>query len=301
MSYVKLAPGFDTLVDADETVQKLADGFLFTEGPIWHPIQHYLLFSDMPGDVRRRWDADGGVREVLRPANKCNGMSYDAALNLLVCEHATSCLVRETPEGGREILASHFEGEELNSPNDVCVRSDGSIYFSDPWYGRMSGFGVERPRVLGWQGVFRLAPGGDLQLLVPRGEFAMPNGLCFSPDESLLYVNDTERALIRAYDVAADGSLRNGRRFAEGLASEQEPGRPDGMKCDEQGNVWCTGPGGVWIYAPSGELAGRVAVPEVVGNLHWGGADFRTLLLAASTSLYVLRTRVKPHTEPFMR
>ncbi len=300
MSYRKMAPKFETLVDADEAVRKLADGFLFTEGPIWHPTEHYLLFSDMPGDVRRRWDADQGVREVSRPANKCNGMTYDAGLNLIVCEHATSSLVRETPGGAREILASHFEGKELNSPNDVCVRSDGSIYFSDPWYGRMSVFGVKRPRALGWQGVFRLAPGGALHLAVPRDEFAMPNGLCFSPDEKLLYVNDTERALIRVYDVAADGSLRRGRIFAEGLASEQEAGRPDGMKCDAQGNVWCTGPGGVWIYSDVGELAGRIAVPETAANLHWGGADFHTLFVTASTSLYALRTRVKPHLEPFM-
>ncbi len=301
MSYRKMAPKFETLVDADETLRKLADGFLFTEGPIWHPTQHYLLFSDMPGDVRRRWDADAGVREVSRPANKCNGMTYDAGLNLIVCEHATSSLIRETPSGALEVLASHFEGKELNSPNDVCVRSDGSIYFSDPWYGRMSVFGVERPRALGWQGVFRLAPDGALHLAVPRDEFAMPNGLCFSPDEKLLYVNDTERALIRVYEVAADGSLRGGRIFAEGLASAQEAGRPDGMKCDAQGNVWCTGPGGVWIYTDAGELAGRIAVPETAANLHWGGADFHTLFLTASTSLYALRTRVKPHVEPFMR
>ncbi len=301
MSYAKLAPKSETLVDADESIRKLAGGFLFTEGPIWHPTGRYLLFSDMPGDVRRRWDPGGSVHEVLRPANQCNGMTYDASLDLVVCEHATSSLIRETPNGEREVLASHFEGKELNSPNDVCIRSDGSIYFSDPWYGRMRGFGVERPRELGWQGVFRLAPDGALQLLVPRDEFAMPNGLCFSPDEERLYVNDTERALIRVYDVASDGSLRGGKLFADGLASKQEPGRPDGMKCDEIGNVWCSGPGGVWIYSPSGELVGRVAVPEVVGNLHWGGAEFRTLFLASSTSLYALQTRVRAHVEPFMR
>jgi gluconolactonase len=301
MSYVKLGRDAETLVGDGQTLQKVAGGFGFTEGPIWHPKQRHLLFSDMPSDVRRRWDPDGGVLEVMRPANKCNGMTYDAALNLIVCEHATSTLVRETPDGRRETLASHYEGKELNSPNDVCVRSDGSIYFSDPWYGRMPGFGVERPRELGWQGVFRLAPDGELHLLVERDEFTQPNGLCFSPDERRLYVNDTTRAHIRAYDVASDGSLSGGRVFAEGLAAETEHGRPDGMKCDERGNVWCTGPGGVWIFAPTGERVGRIIVPEVTANLHWGGAGFHTLFLTASTSIYALETLIGPHAEPFMR
>ena len=159
MTIVSLKPAFDDLVDPAARLAQLATGFTFTEGPIWHPVDRYLLFSDMPADVRRRWDEKQGVAEVRRPANKCNGMTYDADLNLIVCEHATSMLMRERPDGRREILASHFEGQELNSPNDVCVRSDGSIYFSDPWYGRMPGFGVERPRQLGFQGVYRVPPG----------------------------------------------------------------------------------------------------------------------------------------------
>ena len=301
MSYSNLAPNSEPLVEAGESVRKLAGGFLFIEGPIWHPRDHYLLFSDMPGDVRRRWDESGEVREVSRPANKGNGMTYDARLNLLVCEHATSSLVRHAANGRREVLATHFEGKELNSPNDVCVRSDGSIYFTDPPYGRTAAFGVERPQELGWQGVFRLAPDGALHLVVARDDFAAPNGLCFSPDESLLYVNDTARAVIRVYDVAPEGSLRHGRLFAEGLASELERGRPDGMKTDEHGNIWCTGPGGVWIFAPTGERIGRIATPEPTANLHWGGADFHTLFFTASTSLYGLKTLVGPHVEPFMR
>jgi gluconolactonase len=301
MSYQAEMPEFESLIDRREPVHRLATGFIFTEGPIWHPREQYLLFSDMPGDVRRRWDEKGGAREVRRPASKCNGMTRDADLNLIVCEHATSCLVRETPDGGREILASHFEGQELNSPNDVCVRSDGSIYFSDPWYGRMPVYGLERPRVRDWQGVFRLRPDKKLSLVVPRDDFAMPNGLCFSPDETLLYVNDSERCLIRVYEVAPDGSLGNGRLFVEGVRSEEDGGVPDGMKSDAEGNVWCTAPGGVWIFSPEGRLLGRLAVPEVVANLHWGGPDFHTLFLAASTSIYAVRTRIGPRAEPFMR
>ena len=153
-------------------------------------------------------------------------MTYDADLNLIVCEHATSSLIRERPDGRREVLASHFEKQELNSPNDVCVHSSGAIYFSDPWYGRMPVYGVERPRQLGFQGVYRVPPGGGApQLLVDRYLFDQPNGLCFSPDEKRLYVNDTVQALIRVFDVEADGSLSNGRIFATGIRSRTRAGR----------------------------------------------------------------------------
>ncbi len=300
MTHVAVSPGFAELVDVDAPVAQVATGFKFTEGPIWHPIGAYLLFSDMPGDVRRRWDCERGVAEVRRPSDKCNGMTYDAELNLIVCEHATSLLVRERPDGGREILASHFEGKELNSPNDVCVRSDGSIYFTDPWYGRMPGFGVERPRQLGFQGVYRVRSDGALTLLVERDLFDQPNGLCFSPDEKTLYVNDTAKALIRAFAVAPDGTLSGGAVFASGVRSEAEPGVPDGMKCDAEGNVWVTAPGGVWVYSPWGELRGKLRVPEVVANIAWGGDDFRTLFLTASRSVYAVKTRIGPRAEPYM-
>ena len=292
---------FTSLVAPNAPVRRIGTGFEFTEGPIWHPTEHYLLFSDMPGDVRRRWDEAGGVREVMRPANKCNGMTYDADLNLVICEHATSSLVRLSPDGRREVLASHFEGKELNSPNDVCVRSDGAIYFTDPWFGRMPGFGVERPRELGWQSVFRVSPAGKLDLVVDRRRFDQPNGLCFSPDESLLYVNDTTRALIRVFDVAPDGSLSHGRLFAQGIQSSREAGVPDGMKCDAKGNVWVTAPGGIRVYSPRGAQLGTVRIPEMPANLHWGGEDWRTLFVCATTSVYAVETKVGASVEPFMR
>ncbi len=301
MTHATLRPEFEELIDPYAAVGQVATGFTFTEGPIWRPGDNYLLFSDMPADVRRRWDERGGIAEVKRPSNKCNGMTYDADLNLIVCEHATSSLVRERPDGRREIVASHFERQELNSPNDVCVRSDGSIYFSDPWYGRMPVYGVERPRQLGFQGVYRVPPGGgEPQLLVDRRLFDQPNGLCFSPDEQLLYVNDTVQALIRVFDVARDGSLANGRIFASGIRSSLEAGVPDGMKCDARGNVWVTAPGGVWVYAPNGDLLGKVRVPELVANLAWGGPDFHTLFMTATHSLYRVTTRVGPRREPYM-
>lgn len=300
-THVAVRPTFADLVDLWAPVRQIGTGFQFTEGPVWHPKEAFLLFSDMPGDVRRRYDSTG-IREVMKPANKCNGMTYDAELNLIVCEHATSTLVRERPEGRREVLAAHFDGVELNSPNDVCVKSDGSIYFSDPWYGRMPVYGVERPRRLGFQGVYRLPPGGGKpQLLVDRYLFDQPNGLCFSPDEKLLYINDTVQQLIRVFEVQADGTLARGRVFASGIYSPSEPGVPDGMKCDAQGNVWVCAPGGVWVYASDGALIGKLRVPELVGNLTWGGQDFRTLFLTATHSVYAVETKVGPRVEPYMR
>jgi gluconolactonase len=301
MTHVTLRAEFEELIDPYAPVGQVGTGFEFTEGPIWHPVDQFLLFSDMPGDVRRRWDKRRGVVEVRRPSNKCNGMTYDADLNLIVCEHATSSLVRERPDGRREVLASHFQGQELNSPNDVCVHSSGAIYFSDPWYGRMPVYGVERPRQLGFQGVYRVPRGGgEPRLVVDRHLFDQPNGLCFSPDELLLYVNDTVQALIRVFDVEADGSLANPRVFASGIRSELEPGVPDGMKCDQRGNVWVTAPGGVWVYSPKAELLGKVRLPELVANLAWGGPDFRTLYLTATHSVYAIPTRVGPRHEPYM-
>jgi gluconolactonase len=291
------------LVDEGSEVERVATGFTFTEGPIWHPVDHYLLFSDMPGDVRRKFTPPDRVEEVMRPSNKCNGMTYDADLNVLVCEHVTSSLVRERPSGEREPIATHFEGKELNSPNDVCVKSDGSIYFSDPWYGRMPGFGEERERELGFQGVYRIPPGGgDLELVVDRDAYEQPNGICFSPDESLFYVNDTPGAYIDVYDAFADGSISGRRRFFSGIGSGViEEGIPDGMKCDERGNIWVTGPGGIWVISSAGEQLGVIEVPENTGNLTWGGEDWHTLYIPSSTSLYAIATKVGPRREPYMR
>jgi len=303
MAHEARDPAFHTLIDEHAPVRQAGSGFMFTEGPIWHPSEHYLLFSDMPGDVRRRLDRSG-VHEVLRPSHKGNGMTYDADLNLLVCEHSTSSVTRLSPSGQREVLATHYEGRELNSPNDIVVKSDGSIWFTDPWYGRMPVFGVERPRDLGWQGVFRLPPnhipGDEPQLVVDRYLLSMPNGLCFSPDESLIYINDTEQANIRVFDVDGSGKLSNGRIFASGIRDSLKPGVPDGMKCDAQGNIWVTAPGGLWVYAPTGKLMGKVSIPELVANMHWGGEDWRTLYVAASTSVYALPVKIGPRNELFM-
>ena len=303
MTVVLKADELEQLLDTDSEVEQLATGFIFTEGPIWNAEGEFLLFSDMPGDVRRRWSERDGVEEVMRPANKCNGMVYDADGNLLVCEHVTSSLVREYPDGTRETIASHFRGKELQSPNDVVTRSDGTIYFSDPWFGRVPVFGVEREHDLDFQGVYRIpAGGGELELAVAEDEFELPNGLCFSPDESLLYINDTHHALIKVYDVAADGTLSNGRLFFDEIGNGVvEEGIPDGMKCDERGNIWVTGPGGVWIINARGEHLGVLEIPENVGNLGWGGSDWRTLFIPSSTSVYRIQTKVASARLPYHR
>jgi gluconolactonase len=280
------------LVDEDAEVEQIVTGCMFTEGPIWMA-DGSLHFSDMPGDKRRRWHPEEGVTVLRDPSNKCNGMTRDNDGNLIVCEHVTSSVVRESPDGGRETLATHWGDKELNSPNDVIVARDGSIIFTDPTYGRMPGFGIEREQDLDFQGVYRIpAGGGDLQLLVD--DFAQPNGLCFSVDESLLYVNDTERAHIRVFDVGADHQLSNGRVFAEnvGTADLAKGDLVDGMKLDEQGNVYVTGPDGVLVFSPEGEHLGTIEVPEPVGNLNWGDFDWQTLYIPASTSVYRVRMKV---------
>ena len=300
------APAFRDLVDEGAELEKLGDGCTFTEGPLWNPDGNFLLFSDMPGDVRRRWDEGRtGFTEVANPSNKGNGMTFDLEGRLVVCEHVTSSLVRMDPDGsgsGREVLASHYDGKELNSPNDVVVKSDGAIYFTDPTYGRMPGFGLEREQDLDFQGVYRIAPGGgDPQVVA--GDFAQPNGLCFSVDESQLYINDTDRAHIRVFDVAADGSLENGRVFAEGIGtgSLEVGDLVDGMKLDERGNVWVTGPDGVCVFDPQGEHIGTVEVPEPVGNLNWGGPDWNWLFIPATTSVYRMQCKVAGNRLPYMR
>ena len=288
------------VIDREAHVERVCTGFRFSEGPIWNPQEQCLYFSDMPSDIRRRWTPEGGVVEVRNPSNKCNGMTYDGGGNLYVCEHVTSSLVMETPAGERKVLATHWEGRELNSPNDVVVRSDGAIYFTDPTYGRMPVFGLERKQELDFQGVYRVAPDGTLQC--EADDFDQPNGLCLSPDERILYVNDSTRAHIRAFDVAADGSLADSRVFAEKIGTgDYNEGVVDGMKCDEQGNVYVTGPRGIWVFNASGKHLGVIRMPEIAGNLNWGGREWRDLYCACSTSIYRVPMKVRGNPVAYMR
>ena len=245
-------PDMQHLIHEETPVEQLCTGFRFSEGPIWNPREQCLYFSDMPNDIRRRWSPHEGVVEVRNPSNKCNGMTYDAAGNLYVCEHVTSALVMETPAGERKVLATHWQGKELNSPNDVvaAIGRDDLLHRSD----LRADAGVRaRAEAGSWTSRPSTACAPDGRLHCDANDFTQPNGLCFSPDERTLYVNDTERAHIRAFEVAADGSLSRSRVFFEpvGTANYDE-GVVDGMKCDERGNVYVTGPRGIWVIDPQG-------------------------------------------------
>jgi gluconolactonase len=308
-------PAFAELVEPGAELTQIGSGYQFSEGPVWSPREQALYFSDIPGDARWRWTEADGMTLDARPTFKGNGLALDRDGNILSCEQVTSCVSRLRPDGSRDIVAFHYGGKYLNSPNDIVTRAaDGSIYFTDPDYGRWNDWiGQERSRELGFRAIYRVPhdSDGEAQLLVDEEEFDQPNGLCFSPDESILYVNDSSRAHIKAFDVAADGTLSGGRTFfanvgigfsaedSEALkeAKHQEvhdAGAVDGMKCDERGNVWVTGPGGVWVISPGGERLGVIRAPEVVGNLTWGGADLHTLFLMTSTTAHSLRTLVGP-------
>lgn len=287
------------LVDKDAKVEKLANGFGFTEGPVWNASGNYLLFTDLTESKIYKWDGSE-AKAVTDPSNMACGLTYDASGNLLICEHVTSSVVREAPDGSRTTLATHYDGKELNSPNDIVTTPDGTIYFTDPPFGRFPGWGVEREQDLDFQGVFKMSPDGSNLTLLAK-DFDGPNGLCFSPDNSLLYVNDTLKAHIRVFDVNDDGTIGNSRIFAEGIGKgDPEEGVVDGMKTDEQGNVWTTGPGGIWVFSPEGEHLGVVEVPEGVGNFCFGDSDYKTVYITGSTGLYKVQAKVASHKEPYM-
>ncbi|MEM9583062.1 MAG: isochorismatase family protein [Pseudomonadota bacterium] len=304
MGHIAIDDRFRSLVAEHEPVRQIGTGYIFTEGPLWHPIEQHLIFSDMPGDTRRKYVPGHDVQEIAKPSNKGNGMTYDADLNLLICEHATSSVIRIRPDGTREVLCTHFEGRELNSPNDIVVRRDGAIFFTDPTYGRMEGFGVLRPLQMGFQGVYMLPPGhvaGQEPVLISdRYMFTQPNGLCLSPCEKFIWVNDTDQANIRMFDIGDDGMLRNGRIFASGIQEPLRKGVPDGMKSDDGGNIYVTGPGGIWVYDFHGVKLGEIILPEMAANLHWGGPDWSTLYVCAETSVYSVQTMTRGHAEAFM-
>lgn len=289
---------FREVVGDDVELEQLGTGFAFTEGPVWHPYERHLIFSDMPGDHMRRWSESTGVVTFRKPANMANGNCYDSQGRLITCEHATSRLVRTELDGSIAVLATHWQGKQLNSPNDVVVGPDGSIYFTDPTYGRVEYYGVPREPELPFRGVYRVipdAPGGpEIQLLAD--DFGQPNGLCFTLDRKALLVNDTERGHIRIFDVGEDGRLSNSRVWAE--VTGEGAGAADGMKVDSAGNVYCTGPGGIHVFDDKANLLGIILVPEVAANFNFGGDDMRDLFITASTSLYRTRVRV-PGQVPF--
>lgn len=277
--------------------ERLASGFVFTEGPLWHP-DGYWLFVDVRANLIYRL-RPGGQPEIIRDnSGSSNGMTFDLQGRLIICEGDNRQITRLEPDGTYTPIAQRLGGKRINRPNDLVTRSDGSIYFTDPG-GRLT----PEERELDFSGVHRIAPDGSLSNVTAETEY--PNGIAFSPDERTLYVAITRRdercieeknrgevcthQLIRAFDVAPDGTLSNNRVFAN-MASAAD-GVPDGMKVDVEGRVYCTGPEGVWVFDASGQHLGVIRLPEIPANCAWGGPDHRTMLFTARTSVYSMRMK----------
>jgi gluconolactonase len=268
----------NTLVESSD-FEQLATGFEFLEGPIW-TVDGALLFSDIPANRIYRWSADVGVTVWREPSGNSNGLTLDREGRLIACEHGNRRVSRTERDGTIVTLAESYQGKRLNSPNDVVVKSDGSVYFTDPPYG-ITPDQQEQPS----NGVYRISPDGSLALLVD--DFDRPNGLAFSLDESVLYVDDSPRRHLRAFDVRPDGTLTNSRIIAD--MDHPQPGSPDGFKIDKQGHLYVTGATGVWVFEPDGTLLGVLVTPERPANCAWGDDDGKSLYVTARTSLYRIR------------
>ena len=272
------------ILDDSAKLEKVAGDFQFIEGPIWHP-DGFLLFSDIPANIIYKFASNQQVEVFRRPSGKANGNTLDKENRLLTAEHENRRVSRTEKDGKVITLADRYEGKRFNSPNDLVVKSDGSIYFTDPSYG------VSKDQEeLGFYGVYRLAADGKLTLLVK--DLVLPNGIAFSPDEQKLYVNNSEAGYIAVFDVKPDGTVTNDRLFAADLKDASQGGVPDGLKVDLEGNVYSTGPGGVWILSPEGKVLGKISVPETATNVAWGESDRKTLYITANTSLYRIRLKI---------
>ncbi|MDH4233301.1 MAG: SMP-30/gluconolactonase/LRE family protein [Nitrospirota bacterium] len=277
-------PSFYDLISENAAIEQIATGFQFTEGPVWFAEEKVLLFSDIPANKVLKLTPDGRVTVFRQPSGNSNGLARDKQGRLIACEHGNRRVTRTETDGAVSILADKYGERRLNSPNDVVVKTDGTIYFTDPPYGIHSAQ-QEQPV----QGVYRLSPDqGELTLVAD--DFTAPNGLAFSPDENRLYIDDSERRHIRVFDIQSDGSLSNGRIFHD--MNVAKPGSPDGMKVDIWGNVYCTGPGGVWVLDQEGTHLGTIIMPEQPSNCAWGDDDLQSLYITARTSVYKIRTNI---------
>jgi gluconolactonase len=262
--------------------ERLATGFQFTEGPVWMP-EGYLLFSDIPANRIYRWGSERGAEVWREPSGQANGLTIDHEQRLIACEHRNRRVTRTEADGTITVLADRYGDGRLNSPNDVVTKSDGSVYFTDPPYG-IEPHEREQP----CNGVYCLHPDGTLMLVA--ADFERPNGLAFSPDERILYIDDSGRRHMRAFDVRADGTLADGRILAD--MDHPQPGSPDGMKVDMEGHLYVAGATGVWVFEPDGTRLGIIVPPERPANCAWGDADAKTLYITARTSLYRVRVKV---------
>ncbi len=307
---VRLDPSLDEIISADAKVEKLAGDFGFVEGPVWVRQGGYLLFSDIPANAINKWTPDGKVSVFLKPSGftgsdpsdvgsqnnngqavvtliGSNGVTLDRQGRVVFCAHGDRNVVRIEKDRKRTVLADRFEGKRLNSPNDLVFKSDGALYFTDPTAG-LRKRDEDPKKELPFNGVYLLKD-GKLQLL--EKTFVTPNGIAFAPREKYLYVNDTARKLIMRYEVQPDDTVASGKVFID-MSADKAAGVPDGMKVDQKGNVYCTGPGGFWIISPEGKHLGTVKTPELPANLAWGDSDGKTLYLTARTGLYRIRLKI---------
>jgi gluconolactonase len=299
-SIERLDPRFDALVPKDAVIEVLASGFIWAEGPVWVEKEAAVLFSDIPRNRVMRWHAKDGLSTYLEPAGftgpaaygserGSNGLTLDRQGHLISCEHGDRRVSRLTPGGGKRTVADHYRCKRFNSPNDCAVHSSGAIYFTDPPYGLPKGWGDER-RELDFCGVYRVTPDGTVTLLCDT--MTRPNGICFSPDEKLLYVAQSDPAapIWKVFAVQADGTLDAGRTFFDGTAlySKRKKGLPDGLKVDLQGNLFATGPGGVLVFAPDGTHLGTLLTGQATANCGFGD-DGKTLFITADSHLCRVR------------
>lgn len=267
--------------------ERLATGFIFTEGPLWHP-DGYLLFVDIRTSRIYRLTPGGEPEVVREDSGEANGMTFDADGRLVVCEMVNRRVARQEDDGAWSTVADGYNGQRLNRPNDVVLKSDGSLYFTNPGRQRLDASEIEMP----FNSVQRVFPDGTVEMVVPGFEY--PNGLAFSPDESVLYVSNTRPGqYIIAYDLDADGAVRGVRHFTDMPSDTDSNGVPDGMKVDAEGRVYCTGPGGCWVFDQGGEPMGVIRLPEYPANCAWGGADGRDMFFTANTSVYSARMRTR--------
>jgi len=271
-----MSAGIAQPLSGEYTVEKIADGFQFLEGPVWK--DGGLLFSDIPANIVYRWHPDSGVTVYLSPSGNSNGLALHLGGQLLLAQHGNRRVALLDNEGVEKALVTHYDGKRLNSPNDMAVKSDGAIFFTDPPYGISSG-----QEELGFYGIYRLSPTGDLYLL--DASLHRPNGIAFSPDEKFLYVSDTEERKVFIWDVVDDSLIANKRQFAFMNAS----GGADGMKVDREGNLFATGPLGVWVYAPDGSTLDTIQVPGQTTNCNWGDDDGNTLYVTSGPALFRVR------------
>jgi gluconolactonase len=277
------SPRFWELVDAKAALDKVAGGFGFTEGPVWDARTRVLYVSDEVQNKIYRVFADGR-KETLVSMGNPDGSTYDKDHRFITTASVLRSIVEVQPNGQLRTLADRYDGKKFNTPNDIVLGPDGALYFTDPTLDLEKGEKQENP----FQGVYRLGNDGSVRLLIK--DLGQPNGLAFSPDGKRFYVDDSQRHDIRVYDVTAKGEMVNGRLFGK---EEGENGVPDGMKVDRQGNLFVTGPGGIWVWGPDGKRLGVIALPETAANLTWGDADYQTLYITATTSVYKLRTKTR--------